>query len=142
MRTLALIFGLIGAAGSGVLGAKWLGDAKDSKGKIDFVKQVNDAIQDPETTKKLKDLDRLILTAYVLIGGAAVGLVGVGVMLLGHGKLAALLFLIGFGGPLVTYKEGAVAIFTFGLALAAVFAFIAPPKLAHSRVRQAEARGE
>lgn len=138
MRALALIFGLIGAVGSGYLGMKWMGTDKGLGERLAVLKSLNQIIQDDDGGKSPKAAN----TAYALLGGAALGLLGVGAMLADKGKLAALLFLVGFGASVAIFKDPKITLFTFGLALAAVFAFITPPKLAHSRVRQAEARGD
>ena len=142
MRILAILFGLLGTVGSGFIGMKWMGDAKESKEKIAVVKKLNEIIQDDETAAKLKDLDRAVNTSYALLGGAVLGLLGVVGVMMDKTKAAALLFLIGFGASVAIFKDPKIVIFTFGLALAAVFAFVARPKMAHSRVRQAEARGD
>ena len=142
MRILALLFGLVGVAGSGFLGMKWMGDANKSKETIALAKKLNEVIQDEEQARKLQDLDRAVNTSYALIGGAVLGLVGIVIMLSGNGKLAGLVFLVAFGVSVAIYKDPKIVIFTFGLGLAAVCAILAKPKMAHSRVRQAEARDD
>jgi hypothetical protein len=140
MKIAALIFGLLGVVGSGFLGVKWTGEGKDPE-KLEALKKLNEIAQDAKVAADLKEIDMRVKTCYVLIGGAVAGLLGVVLMLMDKGKVAALLFLVGFGASVAIYKNPVIVIFTFGLALAAVFAFLAKPKMAHSRVRQEEAKG-
>ena len=135
MRMLALLFGLLGVAGSGYLGMKWMGEDKGLGEKLEVFKSLNKFIQDDDAGKG----PRTVNTAYALVGGAAAGLIGVVVMLMGNGKLAALMFLIGLGVSVAMFKDPKIIIFTFGLGVAAACAFVARPKMAPSRERQADA---
>jgi hypothetical protein len=42
MRVVALLFGLLGAAGSGFLGFKWTTDVKDTKATMDDMRKLNE----------------------------------------------------------------------------------------------------
>jgi hypothetical protein len=116
-----LIFGLLGAAGSGFLGLKWTTDVKETKPKIDEMRKLNEQVKNQEVTAKIAEFDRLSTAAYGLLGGAAVAAVACVLVLNRSGMLAALLFIAGFATPLVIAQDGKPAIFTFGLALAGLF---------------------
>ena len=116
----ALLFGLLGSAGSGILGVKWLSDVAKKREEIEFVRQLGEAMQDAKIASELKRLDRMINTAYALIGAAGLGLVAVTFVGIRKGPIAGALFLVAFVVPIVILQEGIVAIFTFGLAFAAL----------------------
>lgn len=126
MRIAALIFGLLGVAGSGFLGSKWLSDMNEMKGKIELIRAV--AATDPKAKESLDKLDRLGNAAYGLMGGAALGLAGCVLVFIRKGAIAGGLFLVGFVVPLVLAQDGKAAIFTFGLFLAGIFAFLVKAK--------------
>ncbi|HYH68999.1 MAG TPA: hypothetical protein VD866_30170 [Urbifossiella sp.] len=86
------------------------------------------AAQTEEFKKKERELDRLVHTTYGLLGGAALGLVAVVVLMVDRTKIAGLLFLIAFAIPLALLGDPKVIIFTFGLGFAALFAVLARPR--------------
>lgn len=133
MRIAALIFGILGVLGSGFLGSKWLKDMNDQKAKIDIARAV--AELDPKTKESLERLDRLGNAAYGLVGGAVLGAVGCVLVFIRKGKIAAGLFLVGFAIPIALGQDGKVAIFTFGLFLAAIFAFFVKARMEKPRKR-------
>lgn len=138
MRVAALIFGLLGALGSGFIGAKWLSDANQEKAKIDLIRALDPA--------KAKEIDRLINTAYSLLAAAVLGVVGGVLAISRKGMIAAGLFLVAFIVPLLLFGDAKIIIFTFGLALAALFAFFvrskAPVPKPTRASRQAEYEAE
>jgi hypothetical protein len=138
MRIAALIFGLLGAAGSGFLGLKWTSDANDPKNKaaVDVMRKINEEVKDPDLTAKLAHADRVTAAAYALIGGAAAAAIACVLVLNRTGLLAALLFFIGFATPLVLIKDVLPAIFTFGLALAGLFSLFVKPRVSASARRE------
>lgn len=127
MRIAALIFGLLGTVGSGFLGAKWQSDIQSQREKIELARKLAAAVKDPETDRKMAELDRLILASYGLIGGAVLGLVGVGLVFARKGMIAGIVFLIAFGAPIALARDPKMAIFSFGLAVGALFAFFVKP---------------
>lgn len=128
MRVAALIFGLIGAAGSGFLGAKWLSDANNLKSEIEMMRKWGEATKNEKLNENIKKLDRVINAAYALIGAAGVAAVASVLVLNRKGPVAAVLYLIAFAVPVAILQDGMVMIFTFGLALAMLFAvFVRKP---------------
>ena len=125
MRIAALIFGLLGTAGSGTLGVKWTNDVSATKATIDSLRPL--AEKSPVAAEKLAQYDRLVRAAYALLGGAALGAVGCGLVLGRKGVIAGVLFLVAFASPMILAQDGKMAIFTFGLAVAALFAFFMKP---------------
>jgi hypothetical protein len=127
MRVVVLIFGLLGAAGSGFLGVKWLSDANNLKKEIDLVRKVGEATKDAKVNAEVEKLDRTINTAYALLGAAALGAVGSVLALNRKGLIAGVLFLAGFAIPLALFQDAKLIIFTFGLGIAGVFSFLIKP---------------
>ena len=134
MKIAALIFGLLGVAGSGFLGSKWLSDMNEIKGKIEIIRVL--AATDPKAKESLDKLDRLGNAAYGLLGGAVLGLAGCGLVFVRKGMIAGTLFLVGFIVPLVLAQDGKAAIFTFGLLLAGIFSFFVKAQVEKPRKRR------
>jgi hypothetical protein len=113
MRFVVLIFGLLGAAGSVYLGTKWISDRE--KLAVDVEKLP------PE---RKAELDKLVKSAYAMIGGAILGLAGVLMALNRMGIMAAGLFIVGVAVPVVLSQEPKILVFTFGLAIAGLLSFL------------------
>lgn len=136
MRIVAILCAALGVAGSGFLGVKWLSDINEKKKELEVLRQVEAAGNNEKLTNDMKELDRIIRTGYGLVGGAVLGVVGIVLLLMHLPKIAALVFLIGFGAPIALLLDGKVVIFTFGLALAALFALLVRPRVAAFRDRR------
>jgi len=133
MRIAALIFGLLGVVGSGVLNAKWASDQNEQW--LNTVKGPQLLESHPTQQAKYAELDRLTSGAHSLLAGAVLGVLGCAVVMSRKGAVASAVFFIAFVTPIVVTQDGKTAVFTFGLALAALFSFFVKPIRAARRKR-------
>lgn len=133
MRIAALIFGLLGAAGSGFLGAKWTSDIRERKPELDAARKLIEISGDAGAKAKVEELDRLERAGYALMGGAALGALGCVLVLNRKGMIAGLLFLVGFAVPIAIAQDGKPAVFSFGLALAGLMSFFVKPAIPYKK---------
>lgn len=134
MRIAALIFALLGIAGSGFIGAKWMSDMAEQRGKIEDARRKLaelGALIDPARRQAFEEqsahLQRLEYASYAFVASAVLGVLGCLVVLKRKGALAAAVFLVAFLTPLAILVDWKPIIFTFGLALATLFAFFVRP---------------
>lgn len=135
MRIVAIVFGLLGVAGSGFLGGKWLSDINDKKAELELIRKMEEVVKTEEFSNKVREIDRHINATYGLLAGAALGFVAVILVMLGQTKFAGLLFLVALAIPVALLMHGKVLIFTFPLGLAALFALLARPRRVPARYR-------
>jgi hypothetical protein len=144
MRVLVILVGLVG-----ILGAGFMAFAVNMA--TQKIEKENPA--DKMTPEQKKRWGVLKNTAMAMIGATVLGIVAT-VMAGGQkGKVAAVLFLVAYAAPIgilasgisVDLSDDIVKLMLGvpgGLAIAGVLSLLIPPKLAHSRVRQAEARDD
>lgn len=137
MRIAALIFGLLGCAGSGFLGFKWTSDLQERKTEIEQYRKLIEASGDAKAKEKMAELDRLQWAAYALMGGAAVGGIGYVMVLNRKGLIAAALFFAAFAAPLAIAQDGKPAVFSFGLGLAGFFSLFVKAGLPYKKPKDA-----
>lgn len=125
MRIAALIFGLLGAAGSGFIGNKWMsdpivsGDKEKLKASYELVKN----LPPNELTDPVVEAYKRSQTYVPLLGAAGLAVVGCVLVGMRMGVVAGLAFLAAFAVPLGFYQKPHVVIFTFPLAVAALLSF-------------------
>ena len=136
MRVAALIFGLLGVAGSGALGAKWMTDISERKPELDRAREIIATSGNPDAYEKVAKLDRLIYAAYTLVAGAVLGLLGCVLVFNRKGAVAAAVFFIAFVTPLVVAQDIKPGVITSGLALALLFSFFVKPLVTKKAKRE------
>jgi hypothetical protein len=144
MRVLAILVGLVG-----VLGAGFMAFAVNSATQKIEKENPGDKMG-PELKQRWGVLKN---TATTMIAAVVLGVVGVVLAAGQRGKVAAVAFLVAYAAPIGVLASGIkvdpsddivklMLGVPGGLAIAAVLSLLIAPKLAHSRVRQAEARGD
>ncbi|MBA4066998.1 MAG: hypothetical protein C0501_25470 [Isosphaera sp.] len=139
MRIAALVFGLLGTAGSGYLGVKGaadLNDLRDLRRQWEYEQKVGRRPATEVDRGLAAEIDLLDRSAYPLIGGAAAGLVGCGLVLRRVGWAAGLAFAAGFAAPLALARDARPAVFTFELAVAAVLSFLVTRRTLYKKPRR------
>lgn len=129
MRIAALILGILGGIAAAILGAKWLGDAKDLESTIAAARALG---------ADTGELDRTIYAAYALLAALALGVVGGVLTMKDKGKVGGLLMAIGVAVPAALAPKSLV--FTCILALGALFAFLAKPRAGRATAAAAPVR--
>jgi hypothetical protein len=127
MRIAALIFALLGIAGSGFIGAKWYRDLDAQKVQLALAKQLIEASGDPAAKAKLAELNKLEYATYAFLASTVLAVLGCVLLVKRKGALAAAVFLVAFVTPVAILADWKPIIFTFGLALATLFAFFVKP---------------
>ncbi|MBA4188499.1 MAG: hypothetical protein C0467_10885 [Planctomycetaceae bacterium] len=131
-----MIFGLLGVAGSGALGVKWMTDISEKKPELDRAREVIATSGSPDALEKVAKLDRLIYTTYTLLAGAVLGLLGCVLVFTRKGAVAAAVFFVAFVTPLVVAQDIKPGVITSGLALAILFSFFVKPLPVARRKRE------
>jgi hypothetical protein len=124
MRIVGLVLGIIGGLLAGFLGMKWLSDAHQMREMIQLAKDLG---------VDMRELDKMVIAAYVLIAGMLMGIAGGVLAFKGKGRIAAMLMLVGALLPVV-FAPKALA-FTFLLLVGGALSMMARPK--ESAVRAA-----
>ena len=125
MRIAAIVVGLLGAVGSGYLGYKWVSDVKTHKAEVAYLQQLNDEEQNERIPGLVAEVDRATKFSYAMLGASVLAVVGVALVSLRQGVLAAAVFGVAFATPLALGADPTSLILTFALPIAAVLSFFA-----------------
>jgi hypothetical protein len=117
MRIVGLLLGILGGLLAGFLGMKWLSDAHQMREMIQLAKDLG---------VDMRELDKLVVAAYVLIATMLMGIAGGVLAFKGKGRIAALLMLVGALLPVVFAPK--VLAFTFLLLVGGALSMMARPK--------------
>jgi hypothetical protein len=140
MRVVALIFGLLGAAGSGFVGVKWMNDPAigGKQAELKLAHQMFAGLPPNPLTDEVEEAYRRSQTYYFLLGAAAVAAVACVLVLSGKGLFAAILFLVAFAGPMAMYQKPQLVVFTGALAIAGVFSIFVKPSTPYKAPKPGE----
>jgi hypothetical protein len=138
MRVTVLILAILGALCAGGLGVKWLSDYYKLKDLVEVGREL--AKDDPKRKEEVEKLDRLVLTAYILIGSAVVGILAGVLVMRGNGLIGGPLLLVAGAVPPAVSGKPEVILFTFFLLLAGLLGVFvrkkpAPIATSHRRDR-------
>ncbi|MDP6634524.1 MAG: hypothetical protein QGG42_06480 [Phycisphaerae bacterium] len=122
MRMTCLIIGIVGGICCGLLGMQWISDYNESKALIDIVEEV------AGESEELAELERAVISAYMLLAATVLGIAGGILGFVGKGKIGAPVMLVGAILPAVFALPSLLA--GSLLIIGAVFAFLAKPKTA------------
>lgn len=117
MRIVGLVLGILGGLLAGFLGMKWLSDAHQMREMIQLAKDLG---------VDMRELDKLVVAAYVLIATMLMGIAGGVLAFKGKGRIAAMLMLVGALLPVV-FAPKALA-FTFLLLVGGGLSMMVRPK--------------
>lgn len=136
MRVVAVLFGVLGVAGSGFIGARWM---QDVGGKEEILKVAYELTKDgPNNQLKIdaEEAYKRSRTYKLLLAGAALGAAAVGLALARYRLVSGLLFLAAFALPMAIYQKAPLALFTGALVPAALFAFLVRPAAPPSKSKR------
>ena len=119
MRFVVLIFGLLGVAGSGYLGAKWI-SGKPKPEEFEAMKALATIINKPELTAQIQEQEARNRTAPVLLGSAVLGLIASIAAFKRKGLLAGLVFFVALALPIALHGDAKLLIFLFEIGRAHV----------------------
>jgi hypothetical protein len=146
MRVLALIFALIGAAGSGLMGFILL-DAVQKK-EAELQRAGADGARVQAAMDQIKEYRNLKLAIYGMIAGVPLGVIGGYLAISRKGKFAAALLLLSYAVPFGILAAGVgidlsdervkpILLFPAGFLLAALCALFVRPVTPYKRPRPA-----
>jgi hypothetical protein len=136
MRWLVMVFALLGAGGSGLIGFIWRGEV-DKVSSPTMTQIRASSANNPLTRERYKEVIALDNATYFLMAGAPFGLIGAFLAVSRRGILAFLVLLTAWVGPgvflfdtLVNHSEvlSRWAICTSALIAAALFSLMIRPK--------------
>ena len=136
MRIAVLILALLGAFGSQYLAFRWEHDVQEAKVATSVLRIAsemearNGLPKNPAIAEQIANNDRLVsageANGNTAMGAAALSTIGM-ILLFRLRMIAGLVFLFCFLVPITVAQDGKIAIYTFGLALAALCSFFVKP---------------
>lgn len=117
MRIAAMVFAVLGAVLSGLLGMKWLGDANNAQAALEAARSLG---------VDTAPMDTIVRAAYALLGSLALGIAGCVLVFKRQGKPAAGALAAGVVLPALFAMNTLLT--TSFLGIGAVFALFSKPK--------------